>query len=130
MRLLFPSWAFFDEAAAPPTLEVRRASDVGDDGPWTAVVRAMPRRWWQLLFNPEGTRTLAAQTLVERLYLAIANGEAESDDAITTRALVENLAETAAVHALRSGADEGLQWRIVVRTGAAEHIVTVGEVSA
>ena len=109
---------------------MRRVLSGGGDEPWTAAVRAAPRRWSQMLFNPRGTRTLAAQTLVERLYLAVVNGEADTRDAITARALVENFAETVAVDELRVGAWMGWQWRIVVRTDTIEQIVTVGEVSS
>lgn len=127
LRLLFPSWAFFDEAVIPPTLEVRRTSMNGADEPWVSAVRAPRRRWWHVAFNPEGTRALAAQTLVERLYLAEVNGEADSDDARLLRTLVGNVTESALVDgaAHRGGAASAMhwEWRIVIRDAAGERIV-------
>ena len=43
LRLLFPSWPFFDEAVTPPTLEVRRVASSGDEGGWTALWYAVHR---------------------------------------------------------------------------------------
>ena len=109
-------------------LEVRPVSSGGGEKPWTAAVCAAPRRWFHVCFNPTGTRTLAAQTLVERLYLAAVNDDVGTGDAITARALVGNFVETVATNELRIGAEMCWQWRIVVRTDHSERVVATGEV--
>ncbi len=133
LRLLFPTWAFFDVSGAPPSLEVRRIVAPDAAGAWEPVVRASPRRWWHLFYNPAGTYTLAAQTLVERLYTELrdAEGRPVGADAAAaesrmaeTEALVANLAESVLLASWRedaraSGSAKATwQWRIVVRDGA------------
>jgi hypothetical protein len=114
LRLLFPSWAFFDVAGAPPTLEVRAHPPGGAPGPWMAVVRAPARRWWHLVFNPEGTRALAEQTLVERWCDELEAGGMESARESVTGALVGQLAASAAPPGWRTGREAGWQYRLVV----------------
>ena len=91
-----------------------------DVGPWEPVVRASPRRWWHLLYNPVGTSTLAAQTLVERLYGELRdpspNASAQAARVAESEALVSHLAETAVPSSWRE--PMGWEWRIVVRDGA------------
>jgi hypothetical protein len=126
LRLLFPSWAFFDVASAPPALEVRPRPANGEPGAWRAVVQAPPRRWWHLVFNPLGTRALLQQTLVERWCDEVdgtATNELDDSTAAMTTRLLEHLAEGATVGAWRSGGDAGWEWRVVVREGAAVTVV-------
>lgn len=89
LRLLFPSWAFFDVASTPPALEVRATTPSDAPGPWLAVIRAPRRRWWHLIFNAGGTQTLARQTVVERWQ---AEHEAGADESVSL-ALLQNMAE-------------------------------------
>lgn len=89
LRLLFPSWAFFNVASAPPSLEVRATTPPDASGPWLAVVRAPRRRWWHLFFNARGTQALARQTVVERWQAEHDAGEDES----VSWALLQNMAE-------------------------------------
>lgn len=112
LRLLFPSWAFFDRAGDPPVLEMRvLASDTPPEG-WQPVVQAPPRRWWHLLFNPHGTLALAEQTLVERWHAELEEG-AETE---VTRALVERLVTVSAREAVTSGTDAKRQYRLRINT--------------
>lgn len=85
LRLLFPSWAFFDHAGDVPSLEVRPQPAQLDV--WYPVVQPPARRWWHLLLNPRGTQALAEQTLVERWHSEVE----ESEESVGTRALVERL---------------------------------------
>jgi hypothetical protein len=85
LRLLFPSWAFFDHAGDVPELEVRPQSAQLDV--WYPVVQPPARRWWQMFLNPRGTQALAVQTLVERWHSEVE----ESEESVVTRALVERL---------------------------------------
>lgn len=118
----------------PPSLEVRRVSNSGVVEPWIMAVEPPSRRWWHVVLNPEGTRTLAAQTLVERLYLAEVNGEADSDDARTVRSLVANVGESALVgvgaHEAKLPAATPWEWRIVIRDDTGERTVVSERVSA
>ena len=113
LRQLFPSWEFFDVARLPPTLELRRLSAQGEPGAWVGVVHPSPRRWWHLFFNPAGTQTLAAQTLVERWYTELIELEVDAPAYRESLALVTALAESAlAETALAEGS--GWQFRLVV----------------
>ncbi len=116
LRLLFPSWAFFDTAGAAPVLEVRAhaATDpllTSSPHGWQPVVRPLKRRLWHVLFNPGGTLTLAEQTIVERWHSEIEE-EVESD---VTRAMVERL--VAAHVAALGAARRDVQWQYRLRVG-------------
>ena len=114
LKLLFPSWEFFDEATLPPTLQCRRFPCQGEPGSWIDVVQPPPRRWWNLLFNAKGTETLAAQSLVERWYTELIELGEHAPTYQQTLALVTALAEHAfAKH--RHHTDDPWQLRLVVR---------------
>lgn len=72
-RLLFPSWAFFDAVTDVPRLEVRRTSP-DSAGEWTAALQAPSRRWWNVLYHPDGTAHLAMQSAVDRLAVERESG--------------------------------------------------------
>jgi len=135
-RLLFPSWAFFDVAGATPMLEVRRCAPAGAgehgeenakacSGQWLAALQAPTRRWWHLLFNPAGTRMLAAQTLVERWLMEQARDGADAPAAQLSLELVTNLAASSIPDAWRSGAQAGWQWRVTLRDEHGADVVHV-----
>jgi hypothetical protein len=115
LRLLFPSWAFFDTAGAPPVLEVRthsandRSSNQSRDS-WQPVVQPPVRRPWHVLFNPGGTQALAEQTVVERWHSEIEE-EAETD---VTRALVEGLVAAYVAERGPTRSDVSCQYRLCV----------------
>lgn len=116
LRQLFPSWEFFDVARLSPTLQLRRLPSGAEPGAWLGVVRPAPRRWWQLFFNPAGTQTLAAQTLVERWYSElIEQGEdtpaCRESFAVITALAEGTLAERGVVPLAERG---GWQLRLVV----------------
>jgi hypothetical protein len=106
LRQLFPSWEFFDVARLPPTLQLRLLPVEGPAAAWLDVVVPSARRWWHVLFNPEGTRTLAAQTLVERWYTELSELGEASAACRESLALVTALAERSVAD--RSVADRAL----------------------
>ncbi|QJR36823.1 hypothetical protein [Gemmatimonas groenlandica] len=113
LRQLFPSWAFFDEARLPPTLQLRLLPDSGTTGSWQHVIRPSPRRWWHVVFNPAGTQTLAAQTLVERWYTELVELGERSAACQESLSLVTSLAEHAlAEHALAASTDGRDAWQL------------------
>ena len=116
LRQLFPSWAFFDVTGLPPTLQVRLLPSRDAAGGWRNVIRPPRRRWWHVVFNPEGTQTLAAQTLVERCYTELLElGEqtpAYRESLVLVRAVAERAVADDAVAAWAGCA--GWQLRIIV----------------
>jgi hypothetical protein len=95
LGLLFPSWTFFDAARLTPTLQVRRISADGSADVWRAAVTPPRRRWWHVVFNPAGTQTLAAQTLVEAWYRELTEDSDEAPAEDASLPLVMALAEWA-----------------------------------
>ena len=128
LRLLFPSWAFFDVATATPELEVRRAPPDGEAGAWQRAVRVAPRQWWHLLWNPSGTRALAEQALVERLDVLRSRGDDASPEGLVSQALVERLAASAVPPEWLFGPRAGWQYRVAV-TGEPDAPVHDGSVA-
>ena len=128
LRLLFPSWAFFDIVGEPPSLEVLVHHEHHPTGVWQRVVYPARRRWWHILFNPAGTRTLAAQTVVERCYAELISDDGDAASRRGPVAVVDALAAAWVRHegsgAPRmeptTGHDDrqeraSWQWRIIVR---------------
>jgi hypothetical protein len=127
LRQLFPSWEFFDVARLPPTLQFRLLPDEGEPGAWHDVVRPAPRRWWHLLFNPAGTQTLAAQTLVEQWYTELVEQGEESAVCQGSLQLVTALSDSVRRERQSSGsaAPAGWQLRLIVidESGSAPEVV-------
>jgi hypothetical protein len=112
LGLLFPSWTFFDAARLTPTLQVRRLATDGPADVWRAAVTPPRRRWWHVVFNPAGTQTLAAQTLVEAWYRELTedSGEAPADGA--SLPLVMALAEWAVLDLVGPVVRDGDDWQL------------------
>lgn len=102
-RLLLPSWAFFDRVGARAVLELRPHG--APDAAWRSALHAAPRRWWHVVWHPDGTAVLAAQDVVER-----AAAEA-SDERPATPATRDQLTRLAAACAPSAGA---WAWRVRV----------------
>ncbi|WP_396201565.1 hypothetical protein [Gemmatimonas sp.] len=124
LRQLFPSWEFFDEARLPPTLQLRLLPRGDAPAPWLRVVQPLPRRWWHVVFNPAGTRTLAAQTLVERWYTELIELGEDAPASIESLTLVTALAESAVP---RSAAIGDWQLRLIVTDDDESHVDVVYE---
>lgn len=90
LRLLFPSWAFFDAVTEVPALEACVRDGAGRDA-WRAVLQAPSRSLLSLLYNPEGTTHLALQGVVDRLAVECEHGAVND----VTRDLVAAIAEGA-----------------------------------
>lgn len=103
-------------ARLPPTLQLRLLAANGADAVWRGVVRPSPRRWWHLVFNPAGTETLAAQTLVERWYTELVELGEASSACETSRRLVTAFAERALERdrVVPSAEHDGWQLRLIV----------------
>ena len=103
-------------ARLSPTLQLRRLPSGAEPGAWLGVVRPAPRRWWQLFFNPAGTQTLAAQTLVERWYTELIEQGEDAPACRESFAVITALAEgTLAQRAVGPLAERGgWQLRLVV----------------
>lgn len=116
LRLLFPSWAFFDAVTDVPRLEVRSWRTGADGGLWRPVLVAPRRGIRHLLYNPEGTEHLALQAVVDRFAVECETG----DDYTVTAALLTRMAADAAEAADRwprvadgAGRDAwSWQWRV------------------
>jgi hypothetical protein len=126
-RLLFPAWGFFDVATSAPRLEVRARRAGETPGPWQPAVVAAPRRFRHLLFNPDGTRVLAEQTLVDRWvsecmnaavheqHVAADSASANSVSAHSVTALLtRQLAQSNVPLAWRTGIGAGWEYRVCV----------------
>jgi hypothetical protein len=88
LRVLIPSWRFFDEAGTVPTLWYRLTSDGNTWGDWLPCPGPTPKRsWMQLILNPTQSYRLACHSLVARFADDLESG---SDSAVS-RELIENL---------------------------------------
>jgi hypothetical protein len=121
LRLAFPSWAFFDVAEDPPILAIRRVPAGHHHVPWVPVVVAPARRWWHVVFHPDGTRTLAAQSMVERLADALA----ESPTDIATDARFERVAALAAAAVPGDWHGSPWEWRIAIGDRDDDEVIRV-----
>jgi len=83
LRVLVPSWRFFDAISAPPDLLARVAGPDGVFGPWLTVLATPPRSWWNVAWHPNGNLSLACRSLVDRL--------ANEADALVADASVDGL---------------------------------------
>ncbi len=110
-RLAFPSWAFFDRIGTRATLELRPAGSAA----WRPAFTAAPRRWWHVVWHPEGTRTLLAQGVVERV---VAEHAGERPATAATAAQLDRLLAACAAGDVRPCA-----WRIVVAEPDGAHAV-------
>jgi hypothetical protein len=81
LRVLLPSWRFFDEVEGSPTLMLRSGAVTGELGPWQAVSLGAPRGPASLFINPRGNLALAHHTLLEHLL----DDVAELDDQLDHR---------------------------------------------
>lgn len=77
LRVLFPSWRFFEELGEVPALQVRVGASPEALGPWRAALPPVPRRPWALLENADANLALAAGSLLQ--HLAADLGELPDD---------------------------------------------------
>ena len=111
LRLLFPSWAFFDSVGDVPRLQARVTLHDGVFGPWRDVLHAPPRTWRSVLYHPEGTAHLALQSAVDRLAVECAQGEPDSTSCALVAAIAER--EVHAWCAVDGHQADHWQWRVI-----------------
>lgn len=81
LRVLVPSWRFFEAPGDVPVLSVRWGPDADRLGPWHAVALRPARHLAMVVFNPAGNLALAHAALLQSLVDAIeATGEASAVD--------------------------------------------------
>jgi hypothetical protein len=71
LRLLFPSWAFFDRVTEVARLELRTLEHGGVFTPWRSALIPPSRRLLALVYHPQGTAHLAQQSAVERFAVGV-----------------------------------------------------------
>lgn len=101
LRLLFPSWKFFDRPGHLIRLDYRlQHADSAITSNWQPVLQSQKRTWTCLFLNPQGNLHLACQSLVEQLVTQIQNTPENQLDSIfesTSYQLVKNLAYSHAI---------------------------------
>lgn len=85
LRVLLPSWQFFDDVAGSPTLLIRCGAKDGELSPWQTVSLASPRKTGSLFIHPRGNLALAHHTLLEHLLSDVA----ELDDRLDADAAAD-----------------------------------------
>jgi len=130
VRVLVPSWRFFDDLQVTPALRVRVACTGGEFGDWEPVIAPAPRRARHLVWNPEGNLVLAQHALLERLMLDV--GAWEGDSAAVTSfvsyQLVLNLVTSAIAHEARFAGAVRCQFKLVdQRPGAGDDLLISDE---
>lgn len=111
LRLLFPSWAFFDSVGDVPRLQARVQAHDGHFGPWCDVLHAPPRSWRTVLYHPNGTAHLALQTAVDRVAVECVQGEPDATSCEVVAAIAEREVRTWV--ALDGHNAAHWQWRII-----------------
>jgi hypothetical protein len=128
LRQLFPSWEFFDVTGLPPILQIRLLPSRDPAAGWRNVVRPPRRRWWHVLFNPAGTQTLAAQTLVETWCRELMEQDDTSTDGGRSLPLVMALAESAMEESDAPALRDGDRWQLrLIVTDDDDHVTVLYE---
>ena len=81
LRVLVPSWRFFDGIGVHPDLLARVAGPDGRFGPWLALLPPPPRAWWNVFWHPDGNLSMACHSLLDRLQADLAAAEEDDDPA-------------------------------------------------
>ena len=72
LRVLLPSWRFFDAIASMPRVLVRSGPAPDSLGEWRQLLAPPQRSWANLVWHPAGNLSLAQHSLLERLLTDIA----------------------------------------------------------
>lgn len=73
VRVLIPSWRFFDDISESPLLLARVATPSAPFGPWFPVLHPPRRALRDLLWNPGGNLALVCNALVDHLVSDLAD---------------------------------------------------------
>lgn len=87
VRVLVPSWRFFDTVGEHPRLLARTVDDSGD-GVWHALLAPPRRAWWNVAWHPEGNLSLARHSLLDRLLADVARAPDDDPTAFVSYRLV------------------------------------------
>ena len=94
LRVLVPSWRFFDDLHESPALLARVAPPGADFGPWRPILIPPARGLASLFFNPAGNLLLAHHSLLERLLADVSAWDDTREpgpESLVTYQLVLNL---------------------------------------
>lgn len=123
IRVLIPSWRFFDDIAPTPVLQARAGSADMPWGAWESVLEPPRRTLRDVVWNPEGNLLLACQALVERLQSDLADFDENSDeraDEMMSYQLVLNLVRCALAPKWSVGSGVRVQFKLVERDEGAK----------
>jgi hypothetical protein len=110
LRLIFPSWRFFDRLGVRPRLEVRTRGPHGRWSDWREALQSPGRlKWWNLFLNPEGGLYHARCNLIEGFVQEI--GLEETSRRIAELDSYRRLSEIARESV---GSGQAFQFRLVV----------------
>jgi hypothetical protein len=111
LRVLFPSWRFFENIGVTSWLQVRSRTSEGEWAEWQNALTPPRRSWTAIFHNPEGNLSFARQSAVEHL---VAEAEARPDSVAATVAfaVVRRIAEESVSSGLDSPNSE-LQFKLV-----------------
>jgi hypothetical protein len=112
LRVLLPSWRFFDGLGTAPELLMRVGPSVSSFGPWQFVITVPPRRWRTLVWNPEGQLALASHALLERLQHELEEQPGTPPATLVAYQLVLNLVLSDVPAAAHGGV---MQFQLLVR---------------
>ncbi|NDD93292.1 hypothetical protein EBZ37_14580 [bacterium] len=101
LRVLFPSWRFFESIGVVSKLYVRVVDGEGGYQNWVPALKAPRVSWPNLFFNPRGNLYFAKQSAVEHLVSEIEDGQ-ESGSPIEN-SLAYALVREIACDSVRSG---------------------------
>jgi hypothetical protein len=88
VRVLVPSWRFFDTVGEHPQLLARSVGADGTGGPWRPVLEPPTRSWWNVAWHPQGNLSLARHSLLDRLLADVAGDPDEPVSSLVTYRLV------------------------------------------
>ena len=136
VRVLIPSWRFFDGISESPLLLARVANPDAPFGPWLPVLHPPRRALRDVLWNPRGNLALACNALVEHLVADLADFDesgADFDESGAIRAeelvsyqLVLNLVRSTLV--ARSQPSTGIRLQFKLAERASTTTSTPGDV--
>lgn len=124
LRVLVPSWRFFDDIASPLTLEARCGARGGELGPWLRLwpeSSSTRRPLRRLLLDPDGNLGLAYYGLLERLQGDLAEldeGDADGAERLVSYELVLNLVRRLLAARPDTRSAERLQFRLTAASEA------------
>lgn len=100
IRVLIPTWRFFDRLGRVPEL-VYRVKFGGKFGPWIPAFEKPKRRFYHLFLNPEGNLYLAYNTLVDRLLDDSQNKSLDLEKQISFQQIKNIVQQKASINATK-----------------------------